>query len=86
MMRVHDLKFIPSQKMVEDLYTSLAHYHFHAQDFKNSSYAGPGLGDLDFADRMEATCVVFTFIDRDRLNVDYYQPGRVVIDIGTLRR
>lgn len=86
MVRRHDLKFIPPQAMVERLYTGLAHYHFHAQRHRNRAYAGPGEGDLKTADRLGATCLVLTFIDEDRLNVDYYQPGRIVIDLGTLKR
>jgi hypothetical protein len=30
--------------------------------------------------------LVFIFIDRDHLNVDYYQTGQVSIDLGTIRR
>ena len=84
--RAHDLKFIPSDKMITDLYASVAHYHFHAQRLKNARYAGPGEGDLRLAERINANYLVFTFIDRDRLNVDYYQRGRIVIDLGTIAR
>ena len=84
--RKHDLKFIPSQKMIDRLYTAIAHYHFHAQRYKNKRYAGPGFGDLKLADRLPFNYVVFTFIDRDRLNVDYYQRGRIVVDLGTIQR
>ena len=38
------------------------------------------------ADRLRPTAVVFTFIDRDTLGVDYYQPQGVVVDLGTIRR
>jgi len=86
LVRKHDLKFIPRQEMVTHLYTALAHYHFHAQSYRNDDYAGPGIGDLKLADSLNPNCLVFTFIDRDRLNVDYYQPGGVVIDLGTIRR
>ena len=86
MYRQHDRKFIPPQEMIEHLYQAVAHYHFHAQKHKNSRYAGPGDGDIKLANRLQFNFLVFTFIDRDRLNVDYYQPGRVVIDLGTVRR
>jgi hypothetical protein len=85
-MRKHDLKFIPSPQMIERLYTAIAHYHFHAQRYKNRRYAGPGFGDLKLANRLPFNYVVFTFIDRDRLNVDYYQSGRIVVDLGTIQR
>src|SRR5690606_4208252 len=74
-MRVHDLKFIASDAMITRMYTSLAHDHFHAQDHRHADYAGPGVGDLKFADRLNFSCLVLTLINRDKLNVDYYQPG-----------
>ena len=85
-MRTSDRKFIPSDKMVRHMYTALAHYHFHAQEQRNSDYAGPGRGDRKLANRLNPNCVVFTFIDANRLNVDYYQPGGAVIDLGTVYR
>jgi hypothetical protein len=85
-MRHHDRKFLASEEMIRDMYTSLAHYHFHAQEFKNSAYAGPGIGDLKLADRLNCTGLVFTFINASTLNVDYYQPNGAVIDLGVIRR
>lgn len=81
-----DQKFLPSPQMIEDLYTAVAHYHFHAQGYHHSDYAGPGAGDVALAERLGFNGLVLTFINRDRLNVDYYQPGGVTIDLGTLRR
>lgn len=86
LIRGNDRIFHPSPAMIEHSYSALAHYHLHAQKEDNRGAAGPGIRDRRFADRMKATCLVFTFIDHDRLNVDYYQPGGVVIDLGTLRR
>ncbi len=80
----HDRIFHPSTKMIEHLYSAVAHYHYHAQRYDNDDYAGPGKADRELADRLGCVCVVFTLIDRDRLNVDYYQPGGVVIDLGTV--
>lgn len=82
----HDRKFTPRQEMIEALYTGAAHYHLHAQEHKNRDWAGPGLGDMKTSDTVRFNYLVFTFIDEDRLNVDYYQHGRVVVDLGTLRR
>jgi hypothetical protein len=84
--RENDRRFIPPPAMNEHLHTALAHYHFHAQSYHNSDYAGPGLGDRKNADGWRLNFLVFTFIDHDRLNVDYYQHGGVVVDLGTLRR
>ncbi len=86
LMRRHDRVFYPSQKMIEHLYTALAHYHFHAQQHNNRQYAGPGRGDLAAAERMNFNCLVFTFTDPNTLNADYYQPNGVVIDLGSIKR
>lgn len=84
--REHDLKFNASQDMFDAGYTSLFHFHYHAQDHGNRDHAGPGLGDMNYADNTRANCLVFTFVDEDRMNVDYYRHGRVVVDLGTIRR
>lgn len=87
MMREHDLIYYAPKELVLDGYTALAHYHFHAQSLKNSLYAGPGLGDLDrIADTQRFSALVLTFIDSGRLNVDYYQRGRIVVDLGTITK
>jgi len=85
-MRVHDLKYISSDELIEALYTSLAHYHFHAQRHRNADYAGPGIGDLKFAKRHRFNCLIFTFIRENRLNVDYYLPNGSVVDLGSIDR
>lgn len=82
----HDRQFTPSEQMISHCYTGLAHYHFHAQELRNREYAGPGKGDLDTAERLDLNFLVFTFIDENQLNVDYYQHGRVVVDLGTISR
>ncbi len=82
----HDRQFTPSDAMITHCYTGLAHYHFHAQEKNNRDYAGPGKGDLDTADRLDFNFLVFTFIDENQLNVDFYRHGRVVVDLGTIRR
>lgn len=86
MVRQHDYKFIPTDEMIEALYTNLAHYHFHAQRYHNREFAGPGQGDMRLVKQLEAQCLVFTFIDEDTLNIDYYQPNGAVVDIGAIRR
>jgi hypothetical protein len=84
--RVHKWKYVPSQEMIHHLYTALAHYHFHAQHHHNSAHAGPGRGDLRLADHLRPNGLVFTFITPNKMNVDYYQPGKVVVDLGMIRR
>lgn len=85
-MRRHDRIYYAPTEMIEHLYTAIAHYHFHAQQHNNGDHALPGLGDRDLADRLGLTCLVFTFVDRDQLNVDYYQSGGVSIDLSTISR
>jgi len=84
--RRHDQAYFTPQAAMELLYTGLAHYHFHAQQHDNARHAGPGGGDLEFADNTGAACVVFTFLDRDTLNADFYTQGGVVVDLGHLTR
>ncbi len=84
--RKHDLKFYPTEAMYRDLYTGIAHYHFHAQHIRNADYAGPGLGDMKFSKRNHFACLVFTFLDANRMNVDYYQNGKTIVDIGVIHR
>lgn len=86
MIRQQDYKFIPSDQMIQSLYTNLAHYHFHAQHYKNRDYAGPSMGDLRMAKKLETHALVFTFINQDEINVDYYQPNGAVADLGVIRR
>lgn len=85
-MRRHDQEFIASQAMLDAAYTSIFHFHFHAQNPKNDKYAGPGFGDFNYADNTRANCLVLTFINHDTLNVDYYRHGRIVVDLGVIKR
>lgn len=80
--RRNDETFQTSQLMLERGYTAPFHYHFHVQEVDNRAYAGPGWGDLQYADAMGVTGLVFTSVGRSRLNADLYAPGNVVIDLG----
>ncbi len=84
--RRSDQEFIASQQMLDAAYTAVFHFHLHAQRYDNRRYAGPGLGDVNYADNLRANCLVFTFIDRDRMNVDYYRYDRVIVDLGEIHR
>ena len=84
--RQHDQKFIASQEMLDAAYTSLFHFHLHVQRHRNADYAGPGFGDVNYADNTRANCLVFTFVSKDAMNVDYYRHGRVLVDLGEIRR
>lgn len=84
--REHDQKFIASQEMLDAAYTSLFHFHMHVQRHWNRDYAGPGFGDVAYADNTRANCLVFTFVSEDAMNVDFYRHGRVMVDLGEIRR
>jgi hypothetical protein len=84
--RSHDRRFNAPQTMFDEGYTSLFHFHFHAQRKRNADHAGPGLGDMNYADNTRANCLVLTFVDADRMNVDFYRHGRVIVDLGTISR
>lgn len=81
-----DVRFEAPQEMFELAYSSLFHFHNHAQEYENVRYAGPHLGDFGYADNSRANCLVFTFIDRSSLNVDFYRYGRIAVDLGTMTR
>jgi hypothetical protein len=84
--RHHDQKFIASQAMFDAGYTALFHFHYHVQRSRNEEFAGPGLGDARYAENTRVNCLVLTSVNEDRLNVDFYRHGRVVVDLGTIER
>lgn len=75
--------FVASAEMIEASDRALAHFHLHAQRVNMVPFAGPSQGDLAYAARSGRTCVVFTSIDARTMNIDFYTPGGIVIDLGT---
>jgi hypothetical protein len=84
--RQGDRHFVASTDMINQGSHALAHYHFHAQERRNSEYAGPSPDDLAYAARSGRTCLVFTTVSEDAMDADYYQPDGAVIDLGELNR
>lgn len=84
--RFADDRFVASDDLIAAADRALAIYHFHAQSRRNDSYAGPSDGDLGYAARSGRTCLVFTFMSPDRMNVDLYQPDGVLLDLGDIER
>ncbi len=84
--RGSDVRFEASQQMFDAGYDALFHFHNHAQAYDNQRYAGPHFGDFGYAESTGVNALVFTFIDRNTLNADYYRRGQVVIDLGTVIR
>ncbi len=84
--RRHDEMFIASQELFDAGYTAPFHFHFHVQRNDNREFAGPGHGDLNYADNTRTNCLVLTFVDKDTLNVDFYRHSDVVVDLGVIHR
>jgi len=86
-LRGNDERYVSPPQLFPVLFErGLAHYHFHAQSHRHSDYAGPGEGDFEFAQRIACNCVVLTFIDPNRLNVDFFVAGPIAVDLGTITR
>ncbi|MBM4106168.1 MAG: hypothetical protein FJ257_07730 [Phycisphaerae bacterium] len=81
-----DLRYETPTELMQALATGLFHVHLHAQKFENRDYAGPHLGDFQFADSCGLHCLVFTFIDSRTLNCDWYRQDRCVVDLGVVKR
>lgn len=86
LLRRHDQAYVASTPCMHAVYKGLAHVHFHTQRYDNAVWAGPGQGDLDFANAQHVNGVVLTFLDRNTLNLDAYFPGGIVIDLGCMTR
>ncbi|NBX25548.1 MAG: hypothetical protein EBQ99_05795 [Planctomycetes bacterium] len=82
----NDLRFEAPQSMFDQGYTGLFHFHLHCQSYDNERYAGPHIGDFTYANSTRANCLVFTFLKRGEMNVDFYRHGPVVVDLGSIRR
>ncbi len=84
--RFGDERFVASTELIESSDTSLFHYHFHVRRTRNMDYAGPSFDDFEYARTYGRSCLLFTFVSPDRLNVDYFQPGGLRLDLGTVHR
>jgi hypothetical protein len=61
-------------------------FHFHARNLNMSAVAGPGGTDLQAAESHGVPALVFTSLSEDRLQVDWYRRGGVVVDLGEVER
>lgn len=61
-------------------------FHFHARNLNMSAVAGPGGTDLQAAESHGVPALVFTSLSEDRLQVDWYRRGGVVVDLGEIER
>jgi len=84
--RMGDRRFIASDDLLRNATAEPFHFHFHASSHGNREYAGPSAGDLLYVDLFRCQAIVLTFINRNELNADYYQPGGARLDLGTINR
>lgn len=84
--RVSDEAFVASGDMIRFSDRALVHYHLQVSDERLSNLAGPSLGDLQYAAVSGRTCLVFTSIGADILNVDVYTPDGEILDLGYFER
>jgi hypothetical protein len=84
--KVADDRYLASQALFDEGYTALFHFHNHAQKYRNFRYAGPHLGDIDYANETGANGLVFTFVDAETMNVDFYRHGAIIVDLRTIKR
>ena len=61
-------------------------FHFHARNLDMSAVAGPGGTDLQAAESHGVPALVITSLSEDRLQVDWYRRGSVVVDLGEIER
>lgn len=80
--RTNDRTFIAPEEMFSSSGRALAHYHFHVQTDNNTEFAGPGKGDMDYADTHGRSCLVLTSVRAGVVDIDYYQRGGATIDLG----
>lgn len=83
--RQGDESFTASADMIARGPTALAHYHLHAQEALNGSFAGPSPADLRYAAKLGRLCVVLTSIRPGVLGADVYHE-RMVLDLGEVRK
>jgi len=81
-----DQRFIAPPEMIAASATALFHFHLQVQSVRNREYAGPSRGDIEYARTHGRSCLVFTSVSDDTMNVDYYQPNGARIDLGPVRR
>lgn len=84
--RTGDDRFVASTDMIRFSDRALVHYHLQVQRQRMGRQAGPSDGDLLYAADSGRACLVFTSVASDQLNVDYYTPDGVVIDLGLIQQ
>lgn len=88
--RVSANRYIESDEMVIDGCMSFARWHCHADPWRGSELAGPGVDDMAYATYVNNSVVIVTLLDFANLaggeatfcNVDYLSADGIVVDLG----
>ncbi len=81
-----DDRYIPTRRMLKDTLDSLCYFVGHfSKVVENVSIIGPGEKELAFAAKYNICGVVFTTLSGGRLNVTYFTPEGIVVDLGNFR-
>ena len=77
-----DHLFIEPTQMTLDALFSFSRWHCHSQNNNETSVAGPGLDDINFATHHNAPMLIFAALKENTFNVDYLTPQGIIIDLG----
>jgi len=77
-----DNQYVESPQAIHDAVLCLARWHCHADAGRRGELAGPGIDDLNYAAYFNSSVIVITYINDKKINVDYFTPDRIVIDLG----
>ncbi len=78
-----DDQYVPTQQMLKDTLDSLCYFVGHfSKAAEDASRIGPGEKELSFAANYNICGVVFTTIIGGKLNVTYFTPEGIVVDLG----
>ena len=87
--RLSDVRFVAPEEMMHSGAWATALYHFHATKLDNVQNAGPGPGDMEFAEAQGRTGLVLTPVREGWLNADLFvhtASGGVRLDLGVITR
>ncbi|KPK84524.1 MAG: hypothetical protein AMJ81_05280 [Phycisphaerae bacterium SM23_33] len=78
-----DDQYVPSKQMMWDAFDSVCFFvgHFRTQ-VEDPAWIGPSVRELALAKSQNVCGVVVTSLTQGKLNVTYFTPGRVLIDLG----
>jgi hypothetical protein len=88
----NDGEYVIGEDFLDTVPYSLTDFHNHALPHDNTSFSGSsgagllGGGDLGVARKYQRDGVVFTLLNDDKFNVDFYTPQGYEVDLGVYER